>query len=826
MRWASSVVTRLLVCFALGGTALSAALSVLEYHRALAVVEVSTSQQMLMLCHNLREVLRHVLFVGPDDQPLRTTLEIFSQDPRIVGVRLLASDGRIVSGGAWPDSTANLASWVLTDGNAQQGHLDLARRTLLTAPLVDRNQNHTIQLIIDGPHIHNQMKAQALQQLWAVWLVLGLLALLALLMLRRWLIMPLTRIVHLTRTSAPAALFERTARDLHDEFGHLAASIATMLRALDTATLELQQREQALESLYQFAPAALISITPHGRIIEANVRAAQLFGVDTPAQLADRNVVDLIRSEDRSRFRQSIDRLELDRQHRCELRIFAAAQLRDVNVEFTASHDATGQIASIRLSMLDITESRRLVRQISEQRRLLDLVVNHMSEGILLVGADDRIITANQRLGQLLRLRAEDLPGHLYDVADFWTTLELLAPQSLTARLNRPLSELSAPIQEHFEARDGAYLFQLIPVCDEVGSPVAQLWVVQEVSAQVRNRRLLEQQADHLRALQRLVRRLQDARDIEQVLSFAMLELIEALGVESLGIALRSADAGRQRQLIWDTRGSWDCATGQQLTESVTARLMPAVLTEKASTLWTDLSNHDFASAFTAAGLESLAAAAMLHRDQTCGIVWIGRRGGKHIERHHMYLLETLTPALAIALDNAQLRERLRDHHLTDPVTNLPSRRILPATISRLVNRPGHPWSLLALDIDHFKRINDQVGHAAADELLRAVAAKLRDTLRLSDTIIRHEADRFVIVCPDLELHSAAKLATRLRAAIGQLHITIDDQKVPLSCSLGVAGSPQDHQGPRLTLDLAFDRLAAAKSAGRNRIDAGPAVAN
>lgn len=807
--------TRLVVCLTVGAGALSAVLSTLEYNRAMRMVEVSTSQQMVMVTRNLQDVLRSLL---PDagDAALNNALQIFRQDPRITAVRLHAPGGQSVTSGNWPDGVDQLGVWTLSDGGAQtQGSMRLDQPTLLVTSFVEAGDPHTIQMIIDGPYIQSRMSGQVMQQMGNLGIVLGVMLLAALLLLRRWLIAPLWRIVGMTQRNAPPAMFEQTAAEMSGEFTELSGSIARMLRRIEETSDQLRQREAAYQNLYQFAPAPMVSVGPDGRIVRANRRAAELIGVGHEDELVGREILDIIVPKDRGLFRQAIDRLDVEPTHGCEMKVIGGEGERDVAFEFTAVHNEQATLTNVRLSMTDITESRNLMNQVAEQRRLLDLVVNHMSDAIVLVGADGRIITGNQRLLTLVRRNVEELAGLPYEPGEFWARLDLTHPDVFDTRIREAIQQEQQSWSEQFDCRDGAFRFQVIPVLDELHNPIGHLCVVAEVTAQVRNQRLLDQQSAQLRALQQISRRLHMVEDVDELLERAVGELFDVFDTEAVGIALRHADpTQRCRQMLWlgEDRVPWP--EGAEVADGVAEALMPRVLPSKSTSFWTDLEQQDeWVAPFVANGLEAIAATALYNKEQTQGILWIARRGGEPIERHHLFLLEALAPLLSTALENAHLRQSLRQLQMTDAVTGLPSGRLLNTLIARQINRPGTPWSLMLIDLDDFRTINERCGIPAADGALFAVADALRANCRASDHIIRYEKDQFVVISPGMEVHETDAKAQRLADLIEAVEVTADDgEKITLRCSIGIAGSAGDHTSGALTIDVAQERVKAAKA--------------
>ena len=159
---------------------------------------------------------------------------------------------------------------------------------------------------------------------------------------------------------------------------------------------------------------------------------------------------------------------------------------------------------------------------------------------------------------------------------------------------------------------------------------------------------------------------------------------------------------------------------------------------------------------------------------------------------------------------------------VTDPLTGLHNRRHLQSTLAVEVaraNRSGAPLSLVVLDIDHFKRINDTYGHDAGDVALVQTAARLRAVARAGDVIARHGGEEFAWLLPDTTTEGAAELAERLRSALAGSPVDLPETgPVALSGSLGVATLVGADNGTGLARDA--DRaLYRAKDLGRNRVE-------
>jgi len=157
-----------------------------------------------------------------------------------------------------------------------------------------------------------------------------------------------------------------------------------------------------------------------------------------------------------------------------------------------------------------------------------------------------------------------------------------------------------------------------------------------------------------------------------------------------------------------------------------------------------------------------------------------------------------------------------------DPLTKLGNRAYFDQKYSeewKRCDRIKSPLSVLMLDLDHFKTLNDSYGHAFGDECLKEVSSILtRELPRETDTIARYGGEEFVILLPDTPLHAAEPIADRLVKAVSQAQLFYNKQAVSTSCSIGVSSSIPDHNCNRQSLLNAADKaLYQAKEKGRNR---------
>ena len=200
------------------------------------------------------------------------------------------------------------------------------------------------------------------------------------------------------------------------------------------------------------------------------------------------------------------------------------------------------------------------------------------------------------------------------------------------------------------------------------------------------------------------------------------------------------------------------------------------------------------------------------------------------------YLLRPVDRNELMARVRSQLRrkryaDRLRDimqaslqMAVTDPLTGLHNRRYLESHLGGLVDAAADgdkPLSLMILDIDHFKSVNDTYGHDAGDEVLKAFAERVKTVIRGVDLLCRLGGEEFIIVMPDTSLDIAGRVAERVRQAVGDVMFAIDkgERHIPVTVSIGLAERRNGREADSM-MKRADRALYRSKALGRNRVSA------
>ena len=190
--------------------------------------------------------------------------------------------------------------------------------------------------------------------------------------------------------------------------------------------------------------------------------------------------------------------------------------------------------------------------------------------------------------------------------------------------------------------------------------------------------------------------------------------------------------------------------------------------------------------------------------------------------------IEHMASIVAICLENVINNERLKHIGMTDPLTGVNNRRYVEQRLIEEVGRSqrqGYALSCMYIDIDHFKRINDSIGHQAGDEVLCAVAARIKAELRLTDALGRFGGEEFVVALIDAGLHDAANVAERIRQSIAeQPLVLLDGTSLDVTVSIGITALTRHEAGRSIEAMVqefvarADRALYQAKEGGRNRV--------
>ena len=209
----------------------------------------------------------------------------------------------------------------------------------------------------------------------------------------------------------------------------------------------------------------------------------------------------------------------------------------------------------------------------------------------------------------------------------------------------------------------------------------------------------------------------------------------------------------------------------------------------------------------------------IVYRNQTIGSLSIVDDTPDRVwESEEVLILKTVSDQLAVAISHAHLFRHIQTQAITDSLTGLYNHRYFQESLEReikIADRHRSAVSLILLDLDYLKRINDTHGHRTGDAVLSIVSSVLKGNVREIDICARYGGEEFVIILPQCSRDDALKTAERLRAAIASTPVGKVGQ---ITASIGVASYPVTAQSKEELIEMADQAMYMAKAAGRNRV--------
>lgn len=220
-------------------------------------------------------------------------------------------------------------------------------------------------------------------------------------------------------------------------------------------------------------------------------------------------------------------------------------------------------------------------------------------------------------------------------------------------------------------------------------------------------------------------------------------------------------------------------------------------------------------------GFEAFVAIPIIAKERILGLMAVGSQKARQFPPSSIHLLSTISSQIGMSIDNAQLYERALQLAFTDSLTGLYNRRYLLEEFDRefaRANRNGSSLSLIMIDLDDLKIINDRFGHNEGDIALRELARILRLNTRTSDLAARWGGDEFVLLAPDTDTKRARIIGERIRSEVERSRPTAVDQQMAIRVSVGIASYPAHASCVTELIKRADQAMYNAKGLGKNQV--------
>jgi diguanylate cyclase (GGDEF)-like protein len=297
-------------------------------------------------------------------------------------------------------------------------------------------------------------------------------------------------------------------------------------------------------------------------------------------------------------------------------------------------------------------------------------------------------------------------------------------------------------------------------------------------------------------------------------------KVLEVTGVEIAGIFL--LDEKTKELVLRASRGmSSSCVREVKILSAGDSMLKQVIETGKPLLVQNISLDHRFNHHGTKKEhVQSFAALSIMAKEKILGVMGIGSYGHREFPDWEVRMLGTIANQIGMAIENVQLYEHALELAFTDGLTGLYNRRYLMDQIERefmRAQRSKAPLSLVMVDLDGLKGVNDRFGHHVGDSFLREVARIVKVNTRASDVAARWGGDEFMLLAPGTGSKSASKIAERIRAQVERCTMKLEGGEVGITISAGIVSYPAHASVVSALVKKADEAMYSAKKDGKNR---------
>lgn len=489
-------------------------------------------------------------------------------------------------------------------------------------------------------------------------------------------------------------------------------------------------------------------------------------------------------------------------------------------LRFVAERDESNQVAGVLGIGTDITERRRMALILATREREFRTLAEHLPDVVVRYDREARFVYVNTKfeaaigfgLADVLGKTPTQLPGLPEDAAYFEQLVRQVAETGMEVSAEKEIATLN-----------GGSFYGLIIATPELDN-TGQMEFVQVVIRDITERRRVEQRMQAHAAMLEMVAR---DSDLPTILN-ALVRYMESEDQTSL-CSIMLADAAGKHLLVGAAPSLPvffnEAANGIEIGVGVGSCGTAAALAQRV--VVEDIQTHEYWS-----GIRELAQSAKLRacwsepilssRSKVLGTFAIYHREPQTPQPQDFERIAFATNLAAIAIENRQVHDELARQAHSDYLTGLENRRhFLSQAENELVRtlRYGRELSIMMLDVDHFKQVNDTYGHKVGDLVLKKLAELCRATLRDVDIVGRIGGEEFAVLLPETGSEHARDAAERLREVIADTQVKLDSG-LPLrfTASFGVTTLCENDANIDILLDQADQALYRAKNEGRNRV--------
>jgi len=354
-------------------------------------------------------------------------------------------------------------------------------------------------------------------------------------------------------------------------------------------------------------------------------------------------------------------------------------------------------------------------------------------------------------------------------------------------------------------------------IYDDQGEIVAIEGYIFDITERVRSEQAAERAMNQSNALKQALDELSSQLDLSQVLRRILVSLKTVLEYDSATLFLKEDE----KYKVVAARGFTNTSRLINRTLPTSNLLLKEIENLRAPIILNNAQDDPrFERWETAAQVRGWMGVPLIRHDEFIGLMTIDNYRASAYTQEDAKLASSFANSAAVVIENARLFEQTQKMALTDSLTGIYNRRYFYELSQKEFSRSKRyqsPMSIILIDIDHFKNVNDRFGHLAGDQVLVQFVQRIQDELRTNDILARFGGEEFIILLPETSLNDATHVAERLREVTAQYPFLLITAQTYITISMGISG----FRFSTISLDQLIDEsdkaLYEAKQSGRNR---------
>jgi len=582
----------------------------------------------------------------------------------------------------------------------------------------------------------------------------------------------------------------------------------------------VRQSEIAAAAVIEGMSDGVMLVNMKGEIVYLNKAFEKLLGYKA-SELMGRSALELptySKSKDRQRAREYLLKvIENNSTVPIDMSAITKGGV-EIPINFTASviRDSRGKPRTLVAVVRDVSERKRAEETLRDSEELSRGMLEAATSGIYLL-QDGRFQYVNPLFEQISGYTLDELKG-LY-------SLDYVHPEDREKVREKAIDVLKGQSSLPYEFRLIKKDSELIWVLDRVASiqykgKRSVLGTIMDVTERKKAEDEVRLYTGQLETLFNIGATVSQTLNLGEILDSVLDKVMEVMGVEASGIFL--LDEQTNRLLLRAHRGMPARLVRDLKMLNIEDGFIGKVAQSGKPLLMEDVSvDHRLSRSKARGKFESFAAVPIIAKEKIRGVMGVGSHRYREFPDWEVRMLGTISNQIGMAIENAQLYEHALELAFTDSLTGLYNRRYLMEQIERefiRAERSKSPLSLIMVDLDGLKDINDSYGHHHGDAFLREVGRIIKVNTRASDVAARWGGDEFMLLATEADSASSSKIAERVRSQVGRYRMEINGRKVGITVSAGVVSYPAHALGISELIKNVDEAMYNAKRGGKNQL--------